>query len=84
LIASSILDEGADVPEIDTVVIASAGKSAIKGIQRIGRGMRRMAGKELVVYDFVDRHAPVLLRHSKMRKRVYQQFSSTKAEIWKL
>lgn len=72
LIASSIFDEGADIPEIDAVVIAAAGKSAIKAMQRAGRGMRKSSEKQLLVFDFMDRAHPVLLKHSNARRRVYR------------
>jgi superfamily II DNA or RNA helicase len=40
LVCSVIFQEGIDIPELRSVVIASAGKSAIAALQRIGRGMR--------------------------------------------
>ena len=80
LIASSIFDEGADIPQIDTVVIAAAGKSAIKAMQRAGRGMRKSDGKSLIVYDFEDGTHPILLRHSRTRKKVYEKRGLTDIE----
>ncbi len=80
LIATSILDEGADIPEVDAVIIAAGGKSAIKAIQRAGRGMRKQEGKDLVVYDFTDRFHPVLLRHSLSRRKTYESYIDAKAE----
>jgi superfamily II DNA or RNA helicase len=56
LVCSVIFQEGVDVPELRSVVIASAGKSAIAAIQRVGRGMRVSKDKtDFEVYDFSDR-----------------------------
>lgn len=55
VIATPIFDEGVDVPAVDLVVLAGAGKSNIRIMQRIGRGMRPKAGDNtLQVIDFVD------------------------------
>ena len=40
LITSVVFQEGVDVPELRSVVVASAGKSVIATLQRLGRGMR--------------------------------------------
>ena len=54
LIASTILDEGIDIPTIDVIVMLGAGKSPIKMLQRIGRGLRKKESGKLYVYDFLD------------------------------
>jgi len=46
LIATSLADEGLDIPELRMVVLLSQGKSRIKLIQRIGRVMRPSVNKE--------------------------------------
>jgi superfamily II DNA or RNA helicase len=74
VIASSIFDEGKDIPSIGSVVIAAAGKSSIKNIQRVGRGMRKSEGKtSLTIYDFVDEGHKVLRAHTRSRERDYMQ-----------
>jgi superfamily II DNA or RNA helicase len=40
LIASSIFDEGEDIQNVGSVVLASGGASLVKVVQRIGRGVR--------------------------------------------
>ena len=52
LIACKSLDEGLDIPAVDTVVIAAASKSPRQLIQRLGRALRRKQG---------DRPAAVVL-----------------------
>lgn len=73
LIASGIFDEGVDIPEIDVLIIGSGGKSEVKTIQRIGRGLRKKAsGVKLQVYDFMD-SSQYLDSHSKQRLKIYKK-----------
>lgn len=74
LISSTILDEGVDIPEIGALILAGGGKAAHKVIQRIGRGLRVVPGKEyLAVFDFFDSHSEkYLLGHSRQRLRAVQ------------
>lgn len=73
LIASTIFDEAVDIPNIETMILAGGGNSPIKGVQRIGRGMRpKKGGNTLEVYDFVDRTHKLLLRNSLERARIYE------------
>ena len=81
IIASSIFDEGIDIPEVDTVIIAAAGKSAIKSIQRIGRGMRVSdSAHGLEIYDFEDSLHHNLMKHTRERKRAYRSMDLCKVE----
>jgi len=58
MIATSLADEGLDVPRASVLVLASGGRSAGKIEQRAGRVMRPHAGKEFgTVHDFNDRGA---------------------------
>jgi superfamily II DNA or RNA helicase len=71
-IASPIFDEGIDVPGVDTVILAAGGKSHIKLLQRIGRGMRRKEGTNtLKILDFIDDTNKFLLDHSNERIDTY-------------
>jgi len=73
LIATEIFGEGIDIPAISTVIMAAGGKSHIRLLQRVGRGLRVAAGKDrLVVHDFIDDTNKNLLRHSEMRHRLYK------------
>jgi len=75
VIGSPMLDEGVDVPAFESVIIACAGKSHIKTIQRIGRGMRPKEGENTVrIHDFVD-DDPLgyLRRHSHSRIAMYKK-----------
>tara|TARA_Y100001938_G_scaffold151131_1_gene246375 strand:+ start:3407 stop:4882 length:1476 start_codon:yes stop_codon:yes gene_type:complete len=72
LIASSILDQGVDIPNIDVLIFASGGNSYIRAIQRVGRGLRLHDSKDkLIVVDFSDRTNKYLAKHSLERIRTY-------------
>ena len=61
LICNVIFQEGIDIPELQSVVIASGGKSVIMALQDVGRGMRRRNAQGEVtkeafeVFDIADR-----------------------------
>ena len=44
LLATTVFDEGEDVPGIDAIVLAEGVKVSTNALQRIGRGMRRKEG----------------------------------------
>jgi superfamily II DNA or RNA helicase len=72
LIASTIYDEGIDLPEVNVLIIASGGLSEVKTIQRVGRGLRKKKdGSTLQVFDFND-SSEYLNKHSKERRSVYE------------
>jgi len=75
LICSVIFQEGVDIPELKSVIIATAGKSVIAAIQRVGRGMRMSANKggKFEVWDFYDMGNRMLERHAKERMRAYER-----------
>lgn len=73
VIATSIFDEGIDIPQIDVIIIAAGGKARRRTIQRLGRGLRQgnKSGK-LKVIDFYDNIHPYLFKHSKKRMKDYR------------
>jgi superfamily II DNA or RNA helicase len=73
LVGSGIFDEGVDIPEINVLIIAAGGKSDIKTIQRIGRGLRKKSDDLcLKAYDFLD-HSKYVFDHSLERIKTYKQ-----------
>jgi superfamily II DNA or RNA helicase len=68
-IATTIFDEGVNVPEIGALILAGGGKARHKVIQRIGRGLRVVEGKDyLAVFDIWDSHSDkYLIGHSQQR-----------------
>jgi superfamily II DNA or RNA helicase len=78
LVASVIFNEGIDIPELRSVVIASGGKSVIAALQRIGRGMRvqkdaqgKVIKDTFEVFDVADKGCKWLERHTRARLRAY-------------
>lgn len=71
LIASVIFEEGIDIPNLRSIIVACGGKSGIKTIQRVGRGMRPDEGKyEVIVHDFIDT-GRWTSKHTRERKKLY-------------
>lgn len=55
-IASSVWTEGVNIPSLGGIIIAGSGKSAIRLVQSIGRGMRAHVGKdECILIDLIDK-----------------------------
>jgi len=72
IIASSIFDQGIDLPKLDALILAGSGKSSTRALQRLGRVIRGAEGKtDAIVVDFVD-NAPYLYEHSRKRWAIYK------------
>lgn len=72
VLASRIFDIGVDIPSLSGLVIACAGKSTVKALQRVGRVIRKYPGKKFaVIIDFIDQ-APFLDNHAKIRYKIYK------------
>lgn len=75
IIATTLADEGLDIPCLDAVIMAGAGKSDVKTVQRVGRAMRLSPGKETAsIYDFEDRHNRMMARQAQARTRCYNRY----------
>lgn len=56
IVCSVVFAEGVDIPCLRSIVIGGAGKSVIRAIQSVGRGMRRTDGKtDFIVHEVFDR-----------------------------
>ena len=74
VIATSMLEEGADIPIADCLIIASAGKSFRKVVQTTGRVLRSFDGKDSgLIVDFRDSFFPMLKRQSDKRRAIYRE-----------
>lgn len=72
LLASTIADEGLDLPILDTLILAGGGKSSTRAFQRVGRVIRLYKDKtKAIVFDFID-YTPMLRRHSRARQKYYE------------
>jgi len=73
IIATTILDEGIDIPNIEVLILAAGGKSKIRLLQRVGRGLRTGENKDhLHVIDFAIFSHRWLLKHSMQRLKAYK------------
>jgi superfamily II DNA or RNA helicase len=74
MIATSLADEGLDLPNVETLIMVSGGRSAQKTIQRASRALRRAPGKDhAMIYDFMDNFHPMAIAHSKKRIKCYKE-----------
>jgi superfamily II DNA or RNA helicase len=73
LIGTSLADEGLDIPILDVLILAGAGKSITRIPQRIGRVLRLYENKKNVyVFDFVD-NVRYLRGQLRERIEIYKQ-----------
>lgn len=72
VIASSIFDEGVDVKPLSALILAGAGKSPTRALQRIGRVIRSYEGKkDAIIVDFFD-EMKYMKKHSQSRRKIYK------------
>ena len=72
-IATSLADEGLDVPDISGLILAFPGRSEARTIQRVGRTMRSVAGKQQpVIIDIVDNKIGMFVAQWAARRRAYK------------
>jgi superfamily II DNA or RNA helicase len=73
IVATSVFDEGVDLPELRSVVVGSAGKSVIRAVQQLGRGTRPAAEKDgFTLYDIADVGQSWLEKHTEERYLAYK------------
>lgn len=71
LIASPIIDEGLNLPDLRVLILCDGGKALTKLYQRIGRVVRQSEGKNYgLVVDFKDKNE-MLEEHANIRKKLY-------------
>lgn len=74
VVATSLADEGLDVPAAEVLVLAAGGRSRTKAEQRTGRVLRKHPGKEAAtVFDFQDRQHRTMRRHALERVATYRK-----------
>jgi superfamily II DNA or RNA helicase len=74
IVATSLADEGLDLPRLSRVFLAYPGRARGRTVQRLGRLMRPHADKtDAALFDFVDRKVPLLRRHHLERRKLYAE-----------
>jgi len=81
LVATTLADEGLDLPALSRVFLTYPGRARGRTLQRLGRLMRTHPDKnDAVLFDFVDRKVPVLRRHHVERRRLYAEILGARPE----
>jgi len=71
-IATTIFDEGINIPSLNVIINATGEASSIKTIQRAGRGFRKTENKSnLLIIDFIDSFSRHAEYKSKLRADAY-------------
>jgi superfamily II DNA or RNA helicase len=74
MVATSLADEGLDVPRANVLIMAGAGRNANRMEQRSGRVLRAFADKSHgTIYDFTDTHHSLLRNQSLARVALYRK-----------
>lgn len=74
IVATSLADEGLDLPNAEILVMVSGGRSSQKTIQRASRVLRSFPGKKLAtILDFADRFHPIAARQAQKRMSSYRK-----------
>ena len=74
VVASTLADEGLDVPRLDRIILAFPGRARSRTTQRLGRLMRLHPGKSApVLFDVVDASVTPLMRQFRERRRAYKK-----------
>lgn len=74
LFTSMILKRGANIPNIEVLIMAQGGKSTITIKQLVGRAVRHDGkNSDVLVYDFYDHNSKHLSKHSRDRIRIYEK-----------
>lgn len=71
LIATTIADVGLDIPRLDSLVEAGAGKSSVTALQRLGRIMRPFGNKTSCKFIAYDDHVRYLSEHIKRKTEIW-------------
>ena len=74
IVATSVADEGLDLPNLSAVFFTFPSKALARILQRSGRVMRPHEGKpEPIIYDYVDVNIPTLKKQYYQRRTAYHQ-----------
>ncbi len=72
VICSEIWSEGVNIPPLNVIINGGGGKSEIRTLQNIGRGLRTHEGKsEIILHDFFDPSHRYLISHFGERISLY-------------
>lgn len=75
VLIGTVINEGVDLPNIDTIILAGGGKSEEGVIQSAGRVLRKCENKNKAIHDFYDT-GKYIESHSKNRISVYRSYAN--------
>ncbi len=75
LVTSKVLNEGVDVPEASVAIILSGSGSVREHVQRLGRILRSVPGKEAVLYEVVSKDTSE--NYVSQRRRQHDAYQSS-------
>ncbi len=81
LVATSIADEGLDIPEVNTVIFYEPIPSAIRSIQRTGRTARLMKGKLIMLITKKTRDESFYYASRAREKKMHSSISQIKDDL---
>ena len=74
MIATSLADEGLDLPNVELLIMVSGGRSSQKTIQRASRALRKTDTKNCAtIVDFSDKFHPIGAFHARKRMTSYRE-----------
>jgi len=74
MIATSLADEGLDLPNAKVMILVSGGRSSQKTIQRTARVLTAHHSKDgAIIYDFKDTFHPLAAKHATLRQGIYKE-----------
>ena len=79
--ATSIAEEGLDIPEVNSVIFYEPIPSAIRSIQRRGRTARLMKGKSIVLLTLDTLDEIFYYTSMSREKRMYKSIESVKEDL---
>ena len=57
ILTVDVFNEGVDIPSVNQIIMLRQTQSAIVFVQQLGRGLRKLAGKEcVIVLDFIGNY----------------------------
>jgi len=74
MIATSLADEGLDLPNVELLIMVSGGRSSQKTIQRASRALRKTDTKNCAtIVDFSEKFHPIGAFHARKRQKCYRE-----------
>lgn len=74
ILTNVVFQEGVNIPNLGSVVIAGAGKAMIQIVQRLGRGVRSSSGKgDFELWDIHDQELEMFHKQAMAHIRIYRK-----------